>query len=134
MTASENKQLVKHIFEQLAQGDTVPMIQAMSDDFRWVLPGTWSWSGRWEPKSVVLEKFLQPLMAQFQDDYRSAADLILADEDRVVVLARSSVTTKRGEPYHQNYCYIFRVAGGRLTEVVEYLDSALVEKLLDPPE
>jgi len=46
----------------------------------------------------------------------------------------AAVTTKRGQPYQQDYCYVFRVAGGRLTQVTEYLDSALVEKLLDPPQ
>ena len=57
---------------------------------------------------------------------------------RVDPARRSAVvgggTTKRGQPYQQDYCYVFRVAGGRLTQVTEYLDSALVEKLLDPPQ
>ena len=51
-------------------------------------PGNWSWSGIWGPKEVVLRDLLGPLMAQFVGRYRSEADLILADGDRVVVQAR----------------------------------------------
>jgi ketosteroid isomerase-like protein len=70
-------------------------------------------------------------MAQF-DDYRSDASLVLAEGDRVVVQARSRATTRRGDPYDQTYCFIFRVREGRLTEVVEHCDTALVERVLDP--
>ena len=43
-----------------------------------------------------------------------------------------NVTTKRGDAYHNTYCYIFRLAGGRVTEVIEHCDTALVERVLDP--
>ncbi|HEY3021288.1 MAG TPA: nuclear transport factor 2 family protein [Solirubrobacteraceae bacterium] len=132
MSATDNKRLLAGVFEQMAQGNTRAMSDAMADDFRWVFPGAWSWSGTWEPKSKVLDVLLRPLMAQFAS-YRAWADLILADEDRVVVQARAAAQTRRGEPYAQTYCYIFRVAGGRITEVVEHCDTALVERVLEPP-
>jgi len=132
MSTAENKKLIQEIFDQMSQGNTRAMSDAMADDFRWVFPGNWSWSGSWEPKQVVLDGLLRPLMAQFID-YRSEADLILAEGDRVVVQARGYATTTRGEPYHQTYCYIFRVADGQLTEVVEHCDAALVERVLDRP-
>ncbi|MFD0684546.1 nuclear transport factor 2 family protein [Actinomadura fibrosa] len=130
MSTEENRKLLQGIFEQMAAGNTRAMSEAMADDFRWVFPGDWSWSGTWEPKEVVLRDLLRPLMAQFAD-YRSEADLILADGDRVVVQARSTATTKRGERYDQTYCFVFRVADGRLTEVVEHCDTSLVERVLD---
>jgi uncharacterized protein len=132
MSAEENKQLLQGIFDQLALGNTRALSEAMAEDFRWVFPGDWSWSGTWEPREVVLDGLLRPLMAQF-DSYRSEADVILADGDRVIVQARSFATTKRGDPYHQTYCFIFKVRGGRLTEVVEHCDSALVERVLELP-
>jgi ketosteroid isomerase-like protein len=132
MSAAENKKLLQEIFEQLALGNPRAMSEAMAEDCRWVFPGNWSWTGIWGPKSVALDGLLRPLMAQFAD-YRSEADLILAEGDRVVVQARGYATTIRGEPYHQTYCYIFRVADGRITEVVEHCDTALVERVLVPP-
>jgi ketosteroid isomerase-like protein len=133
MSATENKELLQDVFAKLAAGDLSAMREAMADDFRWVFPGDWSWSGVWQPKQVVLDELLRPLMAQFEGRYRSQADLIIADGDRVVVQARGKATTKRGDPYNQTYCYVFRVRGGQLIEVVEHCDTALVERVLERP-
>lgn len=132
MGAGENKKLLIDIFARMGRGDTRALSEAMSDDFRWVFPGSWSWSGSWESKPVVLTGLLRPLMAQFSD-YRVEATGITAEDDRVVVRARAIATTTRGESYPQNYCFIFRVAGGKLTEVIEYCDTALVERILERP-
>src|SRR3954452_8699480 len=132
MSAAENKKLLEDIFDDMARGNTRAMSEAMADEFRWVFPGDWSWSGTWEPKQAVLDEIVRPLMAQFES-YRSEAGLILADGNRVVVQARSRATTKRGDPYNQTYCYIFRIRDGRLTEVVEHCDTALVDRVLDRP-
>ncbi|MET9026827.1 nuclear transport factor 2 family protein [Nocardia sp. NPDC004168] len=132
MTAIDNKRLLTEIFEQMSLGNTRALSDAMADDFRWVFPGDWSWSGTWQPKSAVLEGLLRPLMAQFAE-YRSAAETIVAEDDRVVVQARAEAVTTRGETYNQTYCFIFRVAEGKLREVVEYCDTALVERVLTRP-
>ncbi|WP_406266419.1 nuclear transport factor 2 family protein [Nocardia sp. NBC_00881] len=131
MSVIENKNLLEGIFEQMSHGNTRAMSDAMADDFRWVFPGNWSWSGVWEPKSVVLQQLLRPLMAQFTE-YRTAAEMIVAEGDRVIVQARGYGVTTRGETYDQTYCFVFRVADGQLKEVVEHCDTALVERVLDP--
>jgi uncharacterized protein len=132
MSATQNKQLLEDVFGELARGNTRALPDAMAADFRWTFAGDWSWSGTWQPKQVVIDELLGPLMAQLED-YRSEATLVLADGDRVVVQARGEARTKRGDPYRQTYCYIFRVRDGRLTEVVEHCDTALVERVLEPP-
>ncbi|MBW8483240.1 nuclear transport factor 2 family protein [Actinomadura parmotrematis] len=131
MSAEENKKLFQEIFEQMAEGNGRALTDAMADECRWVFPGAWSWSGVWEPKERLVGGMLRPLMTQLTG-YRVRAELILADGDRVVVQARSTSTTKRGESYDQTYCFIFRVADGRITEVVEHCDTSLVERVLDP--
>jgi uncharacterized protein len=132
MSATDNnRKLLQDVFHEMAQGKVRALGDAMAEDFRWVFPGNWSWSGCWEPRQVVLDELLRPLMTQF-DSYRSEAEVILADGDRVIVQARSHATTKSGDPYEQTYCFIFRVRDGRLTEVIEHCDTALVERVLRP--
>ncbi|WP_040739067.1 nuclear transport factor 2 family protein [Nocardia tenerifensis] len=130
MSAIENKKLLEHVFEQMAAGNTGALSEAMAEDFRWIFPGDWSWSGTWEPKDVVLKGLLRPLMTQFTE-YRVAADFVVAEEDRVVVQARGHGITTRGGRYDQTYCFVFRVADGKLTEVIEHCDTALVERVLE---
>jgi ketosteroid isomerase-like protein len=132
MGAAENKKQIQAVFGQMALGNTAALSEAMADDFRWVFPGGWSWSGTWGPKKVALGGLLRPLMAQFTD-YRCEADLVLAEDDRVVVQARGHGTTTRGERYEQTYCFVLRMAGGKITELVEHCDTALVERVLDRP-
>ncbi|MEV0032544.1 nuclear transport factor 2 family protein [Nocardia sp. NPDC050793] len=126
-----NVELVRGVFDRMADGDMRALGEAMADDFAWIFPGDWSWSGTWAPKAVVLKGLLGPLMAQFVS-YRLAADSVLGDGDRVVVQARGHGVTTRGEAYEQTYCMIFRVVEGRLAEVVEYCNTALVERVLEP--
>ena len=47
--------------------------------------------------------------------------------------ARGANTTKAGVPYSNTYCFVFRVAGGKLAEVTEYMDSQLVTAVLGDP-
>jgi ketosteroid isomerase-like protein len=132
MSNDESKRLLQEIFDQLARGNPRAMSDAMADDVRWVFPGDWSWAGRWEGKRAVVDGLLRPLMTRF-DCYRSEATVILADGDRVVVQAQSRARTKRGDRYDQTYCFVFRVADGRIAEVIEHCDTALVERVLGPP-
>jgi uncharacterized protein len=128
-----NKQLLSAIFDSLGAGDTRPFTNAMSDDFRWGFAGEWSWARDWgQTKQDVRNNLLQPLMAQFAE-YRASAEEIIGDGDRVVVRARAHARTTAGEDYPQAYCYVFRLRAGRLTEVLEYCDTALVERVLSLP-
>jgi ketosteroid isomerase-like protein len=133
MSAEENKKFVREIFHQLAQGNGMAFTDAMADDMRWVSKGNSAWSGTWNSKAELLNGALLPLLAQLVGDYRSEFDGILADGDQVVVQSRGKGTTKRGEVYDQHYCYVFRVADRRITEVIEYCDTAMAERVLDPP-
>jgi ketosteroid isomerase-like protein len=129
--SGDNRALLRAVFDQLAVGNGQPLLDAMADDCRWVFPGNWSWAGTWGSKREIVTGLLRPLMAQFES-YRSEADLILADGDRVMVQARGYATTRRGDRYDQTYCMVYRVADGKLTEIVEHCDTALVERVLDP--
>jgi uncharacterized protein len=134
MGAQQNKALLQAIFDALATGDGRPFTAAMSEDFRWRFAGEWSWVRDWgETKHETTRNLLAPLMAQFAD-YSASAEEIIADGDRVVVRATAEARTVSGEPYPQAYCYVFRVADGRLAEVIEYCDTALVERVLTLPE
>lgn len=133
MTAEDNRQLLAAIFASLAEGNARPLTDAMSENFRWRFAGEWPWARDWgSTKQEVRKSLLQPLMAQFAE-YRCRAEEIIADDERVVVRATAEATTTRGEAYPQAYCYVFRVQDGRITEVLEYCDTALVERVLTLP-
>ncbi len=99
----------------------------------WRFAGEWSWVRDWgDTKDDVRRNLLAPLMTQFAE-YRASAEEIIVDGDRVVVRARAQAKTTAGDDYPQAYCYVFRVESGLITEVIEYCDTALVERVLRLP-
>ena len=129
-----NKQLFADIFAGLSVGDGRLFIDSLAEDFRWTITGTTPWSGTYRGKEAVRTTLLQPLFAQFGDRYTNALHRIVAEGDCVVVECRGKVTTKTGKPYNNTYCWVCRVADGKLTELIEYLDTELVTTALLPPQ
>jgi len=133
MGTADNKQLMQAVFAELERGNGRPFIDAMADDFCWDIPGTSTWSRRFEGKRAVREQLFKPLFAQFATPYTNRALRFIAEDDHVVVECRGSVQTVRGEAYNNSYCYVCRFEGGRLRELTEYMDTALAEAVLAPP-
>jgi ketosteroid isomerase-like protein len=123
--------LVQDVFDRVAAGDVSALTAAMADDVSWVFPGTWSWSGTWSGKHQVVDGLLRPLMAQFAS-YRLDGRVLIADGDRLAVRAQAEATTVRGQDYPQLYLFVMQVQDGRITEIVEHCDTALVERVLTP--
>ena len=53
-------------------------------------------------------------------------DSFVAEGDTVVMQGRGRSKTKSGKPYNNSYCQVFRIAGGKVKEITEYLDTELV--------
>jgi ketosteroid isomerase-like protein len=131
--AAENKQLIQSVFTYLSGGNGQPFMDALADDACWTVMGSTPWSRTYEGKRAITDKLMRPLFRQFADQYTARAIRVIAEEDIVVVEARGQVTTKSGKPYSQTYCYLFRLADGRVRELTEYLDTALVTEALEIP-
>ena len=133
VAAAENKQLMQGIYSELAKGNSRPFVDAMADDVRWFMMGTTKWSRAYHGKQAVLTELLAPLRAQFAGQYTAAASRFIAEGDLVVAEVRGQVTTKAGKPYNNAYCFIFKIAGGKVKEMTEYLDTELVSAALADP-
>lgn len=133
MNTSQNKQLMQSIFAELALGNGRPLREAMADDFCWKIAGRSRWSREWRGKQVVLDELIGPLFERFATRYTNRADDFIAEGDKVVVQCRGDVVTKSGERYDNQYCMVFRLEGGRLRELVEYMDTELAGRVLGEP-
>jgi ketosteroid isomerase-like protein len=121
---------MQNIFSELSKGNSRPFIEAMADDFCWILTGSTKWSGTYRGKQTVLTELLRPLSARFADQYTNTAHRFIAEDDYVVVECRGRVTTTAGTPYNNTYCFVCRLDGGKLRELTEYLDTELVTAAL----
>jgi ketosteroid isomerase-like protein len=132
MSAEQNKLLLKDIFAALAQSDSRPFVAAMADDFRWTMHGGSKWSKIYSGKDNVLNE-LFPSLRRKMDRITTIAHRLIADGEYVAVEARGANVTKDSQPYNNTYCFVFRIADGKLAEVTEYMDSELAGAVLGDP-
>ena len=130
--STENKQLLQDIFTELAKANSRPFVDAMADDFRWTMLGGSKWSRTYDGKQAVINDLFAALRRKM-DRITTIAHRFIADGDHVAVEARGANTTKAGVPYNNTYCFVFRLAGGKLAEVTEYMDTELVTAALGDP-
>lgn len=132
MSAQQNRQLMKAIFEELAKGNSRPYLQALSEDFELTVTGRTPWSGTWKGREQV-RAFYDAVWANYADRYTTVAVNIVADGDTVVVESRGCVTTVRGDLYDNQYCLVFELKDGKITAQREYADTLLVDRVLGRP-
>jgi ketosteroid isomerase-like protein len=130
MSDLTNKQIMQNIFAEMAKGNSKLFVETMADDFRWILPGTNQWSRTFDGKNAVLTELFGMLSSTIAGPIITTAQRFIADGDYVVVEARGKSTTKAGNPYNNSYCFVFRLAGGKLKEVTEYMDTELATAAL----
>jgi ketosteroid isomerase-like protein len=130
MTAADNKRIIAGVFDGLSRADGRAFFDAMAEDIVWIIEGQSRYSRRYEGKAAIQNELAPALFANFANDYRNTADAIIAEDDRVVVLARGEVKTVRGEDYNNSYCFVLTMRDGKIVELREYMDTALAEARL----
>jgi len=132
VSAAENKAVLAHAFAETAKGNGRPFVDMMADDVAWTIIGTTSWSRTYTGKASVIRDLLTPLAANFDGPNIVVTERFVAEDDLVVVEARNLSRTKRGEAYTNRYSWTFRFVDGRVADIMEYADTDLIARLLDP--
>lgn len=132
MSAEANKKLIQQIFTDSASRSGTTFIDHLADDAIWVQTGQCSWSRTFKGKDEITSDLLGYLRSLLTDRPRTLAFNFIADGDYVAVEARGDNVTKSGERYDNEYCIVWRIENGRIKEIKEYCDSALIERVLGP--
>ena len=130
MGTAENKKLLQDIFSGLSLGNSSLFIESMDESFQWIVTGHTKWSKTYAGKQTVLRELMGALQTVLAGRIQVTGTRFVADGDIVVVEAKGSNTTKAGKPYNNNYCFVFRLAEGKLQELTEYMDTQLVVEAL----
>jgi uncharacterized protein len=135
MSASENKKLMEEIFAVAgnpdpAVRDRALFVASLADDAKWTVTGQYSWSRTFTGKPSILNDLHGHVRSRLVERARTIAHRFIADGDHVVVEAKGDNVTRSGARYDNDYCLVFRLEGGKIKEIREYCDSALVERVL----
>lgn len=130
MSAATNKQLVEQIYMDAANRSGTTFADNIADDVRWVVTGQYSWSRTFKGRDAVLNGLMGHFRSLFALRPRTVAHHFIAEGDYVVVEAKGDNVTKTGLRYDNDYCMVWRIENGKVGEIKEYCDSALVERVL----
>jgi len=120
MSAEQNIALTKAAYKAFSSGDITAAMENMADDIEWVVPGESRLSGTYRGKDEVVG-FLIKLA---EKSYTSAPEHFLGNEERVVVLTRS---TAAGKSSDQADVYTFR--DGKVAKFYCVLDTLLQQQI-----
>jgi len=126
---AENKQIVINFYAAAARGDMDTCFALLADEVTWTNIGSTKFSGTFAGKQELVERLLGPLFSQLRAGIRSEIERLTAEDDIVVAQTSGSAETLDGRPYNNTYCQVIRVRDGKIIEVKEYLDTALVTEV-----
>ena len=134
MSIDTNKALIRDYFARMSSGDpTIPDL--LAEDVTWWVPQSSPLAGLHEGRDAVLA-----LMGSGVELYDANSPMevdieeMVAEGDTVCVQTTISAKTAQGEPYENHYHFVFRVRGGRIAAVKEYVDTLYVDRMLFSPE
>jgi ketosteroid isomerase-like protein len=129
MSTEKNKEIVRTFFEYGNSGDMDACLGLLSDNLVWTDVGTSIFAGTYEGKEKVLNELLGPLFSRLKNGIFTEIENIIAEGDLVVALSSGKAETLDGIPYNNSYCQIFKITEGKISQVIEYCDTALINSV-----
>ncbi|MBM4384183.1 MAG: nuclear transport factor 2 family protein [Deltaproteobacteria bacterium] len=125
-----NKQLVRDYLRAMASGDP-KLPELFTEDVTWWVPPSSPLGGLRQGKAAVLELMGSGIgLYDTTVPFGIEVEAIVADEDWVALQMVMTARTARGAAYRNYYHWAFRIRGGRICAVKEYVDTLYAQKML----
>src|SRR5690242_13904113 len=125
-----NEQLALDFFAALPTGDLDNLRPFLDENSVWEpmvkdIPGAGCYKG-----NQIIDDFLGPVRGMFAEgDPKVHPQNIFSDGDLVCVESLSDGKLQDGRDYNNRYCWTFRMNGGKIGYLREYMDSHYVATL-----
>jgi uncharacterized protein len=126
MSAADNKEVIRRMWD-FSEGGADGFLNNFADDVRYTIIGTTKFSGIFNGKQELLDRAFVPLMSELETNGGMETDNLIAEGDYVVQQGRGvGRKTRSGQNYNNTYCFVYKLAAGKIIEVTEYCDTELV--------
>jgi uncharacterized protein len=125
---------VKNLFANLENGQSGAFFEHVADDVNWTVMGTHPLAGTYHTKADFLAHTFARLNKILKEGVVLRVTNILVDGDSAAVEMESLSTALNGKPFDNRYCWVVHFSEGTIVEVRAYLDSALVQRLIEENE
>jgi ketosteroid isomerase-like protein len=125
---------VKSLFANLEDGKSGGFFEHVADDVNWTVMGTHTLAGTYHTNADFLAHIIARLDKILKEGVVLRVTNILVNGDSAAAELESLSTALNGNPFDNTYCWIVHFSDGTIVEVRAYLDSALVQRLIDENE
>lgn len=132
MSITANK--VEKLFNYLKTGQNDLFFDNVSDDVSWIVMGTHPLAGNYKNKNDFISHTFARLNKILKDGVILKLNHIFLQGNIAVVEMESLSVALNGKPFNNTYCWIVRFEKDMIVEVRAYVDSALVQKVIDENE
>ncbi|RBI62354.1 hypothetical protein DMJ13_10800 [halophilic archaeon] len=128
MTATDNVELVRGIYDRFNQGDLDTVLEKMADDVTWVEPeGDPLFGGTYHSPEEVRTNVFVPANEEY-DDFTVTPERFIDGGATVVVEGKFTGTSKAGTSFELPFAHVCDVQDGKITHFTNYEDTALSQQ------
>ena len=135
MSTEQNKKLARDLFARFSAADIPGVLNAMTDDVTWWLPGK---PGQLPIVGVQskeqIARVFHNMLGRLKDGLKMTVTGLIAEGDQVAVEVESYGELKNGRVYNQQYHILMTFRDGKISAVREYLDTQHVFATWFQPE
>jgi ketosteroid isomerase-like protein len=125
---------VETLFNYLRTGENDQFFDHVTDDVDWTVMGTHPLAGTYHSKQDFVSSTFNRLNRILKEDAVFKVNNIIVKEDTAVVEMESLSTALNGMLFNNTYCWVVRFKNDLIVEVRAYVDSALVQMVIDANE
>ena len=125
---------VNRLFENLSTGNASTFFDNVADDVHWIVMGTHPLAGVYKSKDDFLKKTFERLDKVLKGGVILKVDHIFVSGDTAVVEMNQTSTALNGKAFPNTYCWVVRFGDKMITEVRAYVDSFLVNQVIEENE
>jgi uncharacterized protein len=127
-------EFVDDLFKNLSNGNGDAFFANVAEDVNWTVLGTHPLAGVYNSKAEFLKNTFERLSRVLKGGVILKVNHILVSGDIAVVEMTSTSITLNGKLWPNTYCWILRFVDGIIKEVRAYVDSYLVQQVIDENE
>lgn len=117
----ENGDLIRQSYDAFARGDVHAVLDTLTDDVQWDVPGSLPQGGSFSGKDGVGE-FFQNLGQTYDGISLEVEDLVDGGDNVVGVGTATGKLRDAGTSVEYGFAHVFTVSGGKVTRFREYAD------------
>jgi uncharacterized protein len=125
---------VTNLFESLSTGNASSFFDSVADNAHWTVMGTHPLAGVYNSKKEFLKHTFENLNKVLKELITLKVDDVFVSGDTAVIEMTSNSTALNEKPFPNTYCWVMKFDSGMIAEVRAYVDSVLVQQVIDENE